>query len=127
MIVKQQHRTAQREAILAFLDGNKTHPSVGEIYDAVSKQLTTISLATVYNTLLLLKKQGLIRELPAAGRLGTRFDPDVTPHDHLICSECGTVVDIKLSGNVEVPEERRQGFDINEMSVNIYGLCLLCK
>ncbi|MCX8070621.1 MAG: transcriptional repressor [Thermodesulfovibrionales bacterium] len=55
--------TPQRHAILKFLEGNKTHPSADDIFKVVSKRFPTMSLATVYNTLLTLKNMGEILEL----------------------------------------------------------------
>ncbi|HNY50753.1 MAG TPA: transcriptional repressor [Smithella sp.] len=125
--MKKHHLTSQRMAIDEYLTGNKSHPSVGEIYEAVSKKTKKISLATVYNTLQMMKKYNLIRELPTGGKLSARFDPDVTLHHHLICRECGAVADIQIARQAEISEEQRQGFDIDEMSVIIYGICPGCK
>ena len=120
-------KTAQRNTITTFLAGNRSHPTAQEIYAAVSETLTTISLTTVYNTLNLLKKQGVVRELPALQGKGKRFDPDLRPHDHLFCTACGSVVDVDLPHAVELTDEQRQGFEIRQVSINIYGLCPRCK
>ena len=50
--MKKQQTTAQRTAIMAYLEGNKSHPSVNDVYQAVAKQLTGISLTTVYNNMM---------------------------------------------------------------------------
>ena len=93
--------TPQRIAILGFLDGNKSHPSAEDIYKAVSKEFPTMSFATVYNTLEALKSKDNILELkidPAK----KRYDPDTTPHHHLICTKCKAIMDIFNDFNLDL-------------------------
>jgi len=85
--------TPQRLAILEFLDGNKSHPSAEEIYRAVSAKFPTMSFATVYNTLETMRKREKILELTIDPDK-KRFDPNPTPHHHLICIRCKRIVDI---------------------------------
>ena len=127
---KKPQRTAQRIAILDFVKENKSHHSVKEIYEHVSEKLSTISITTVYNTMDFLKKRGQIAELPIAihGE-GRRFDSNIMPHDHLICTSCGRVVDIEVDVNhvLLLTEKQQQGFDISKISINAFGLCPECK
>lgn len=127
---KKPQRTAQRLAILDYLKDNKSHPSVKDIYEHVSEKLSNISMTTVYNTLELLKLQGQVLELPITihGE-GKRFDSNMTPHDHIICTNCCRVVDIKIDLNhtLLLSQEQPHGFDINKISINIYGVCPECK
>ena len=126
-MLKKAQKTAQREAIMAYLKDNRMHPSVADIYAAVSEQLGTISLTTVYNTLLLLEKEGMLKEIPVHGSSGKRFDPNSLPHDHLICTSCGLIVDIPQTSAINISPEYLHGFEIQEISVKIYGLCPQCK
>ena len=129
-MAKRYQNTAQRAAIMEYLDGNKSHPSIMDIYNAVSKKLSTISMATVYNTMALLKEEGLVRELPAVFGNGVRFDPDLNPHHHLICNKCSTFVDVDLRDihhSMLLSDQQRQGFDVEEISIKIYGVCPKCK
>jgi Fur family transcriptional regulator, peroxide stress response regulator len=127
---KKPQRTAQRLAIYDYVKGNKSHPSVKEIYRHVSEKLSNISITTVYNTMDLLKKRGIVLELPVAihGE-GRRFDSTVTPHDHLICTSCGSVFDIEVDvdHSLLLTDKQQQGFDIKEISINVYGVCSQCK
>ena len=68
--------TPQRLAILRFLEKNREHPSAADIYKAVSREFPTMSLATVYNTLKVLKRTGNISELSIDSDK-KRFDPDM--------------------------------------------------
>lgn len=49
--------TPQRLAILSYLKGNEKHPSADEVYRAVVRRFPTMSFATVYNTLKMLKQR----------------------------------------------------------------------
>lgn len=127
---KKPQRTAQRIAIYDYVKDNKSHPSVKEIYQNVSEKLSNISITTIYNTMDLLMKRGHVVELPVVihGE-GRRFDSNVKPHDHLICNSCGKVVDIEVNvdHSLLLDEKQQQGFHIEEVSINIFGVCPECK
>lgn len=127
---KKPQRTAQRIAILDFVKENKSHPSVKEIYQHVLEKLSTLSMTTVYNTMDFLKEKGQVVELPIAIHGdGRRFDSNVMPHDHLICTSCGRVVDIEVDVDhaLLLSEKQQQGFDISKISINVFGFCPECK
>lgn len=127
---KKPQRTAQRIAIYNYIKDNKSHPSVKDIYQHVSEKLSNISITTVYNTMELLKQRGHVVELPVVihGE-GRRFDSNVQPHDHLICNSCGAVFDMEIDvdHSLLITEKQQQGFDIKEISINVYGICSQCK
>lgn len=85
--------TAQRRAILTFLDGNPTHPTAAEVFAAVTHEFPLASRATVYNTLTLLAEAGAVSVLRDSGA-EARFDPNMSHHHHLVCSKCGRITDI---------------------------------
>ena len=118
--------TPQRLAILEFLDGNKEHPSAEDVYKAVSKKFPTMSLATVYNTLMTLKQRGLVKEL-TMDPLRMRFDPQPTPHHHLICMDCRKIIDIHTRLRIKLPEMEQEGFEIVGNHIEFYGRCPKCK
>ncbi len=118
--------TPQRLAILGYLEGNTRHPSAEEIYAAVSKKFPTMSFATVYNTLDALKKKGEVRELTIdAGK--KRFDPDTSPHHHLICVKCRGIADIFTDYELPLSEGEKAGFEIIGSHIEFYGVCPKCR
>lgn len=119
-------KTPQRKTIVNYLKNNSSHPTAREIYDAVSQKNGMISLATVYNTLFLMKKNGTVRELAVVNLDHKRYDPNVNPHAHLICSICGEITDVPFPLHVGVPDEHRKGFLIKGSEINFYGLCSVC-
>ncbi len=126
-MLKKAQKTAQREAIMAYLKDNRMHPPVADIYAAVSEQIGTISLTTVYNTLMLLEKEGLLKEIPVHGSAGKRFDPYPYRHDHIICRSCNKIVDLDITNRPKLPIEHLCGFDPADLSISIYGLCSECR
>ena len=129
IVKKHHHKTAQRAAILEYLNINKRHPNVEEIYEYVSKKLSTISKTTVYNTIDLLEEEGLIREVAVRHHEGRRFDSNLTPHDHLICDICGNIinVEIDIDHSSFLNKKQKQGFDIREARIRFYGVCPDCQ
>lgn len=118
--------TPQRLAILKYLNGNKTHPSAEDIYKAVSKEFPTMSFATVYNTLETLRNKGGIQELTIEpGK--KRYDPDSTPHHHLICLKCKSIVDIHKDFNLSIPPDTAKGFEVIGSHIEFYGICQKCR
>ncbi len=118
--------TPQRIAILDYLEGNRNHPSADDIYKAVSEKFPTMSFATVYNTMeALAEKQGVIELNIDANK--KRFDPDIRPHNHLICTKCRKMADIFEKYPLDVPEDQRQGFEIAGNRIEFYGVCSECK
>ncbi len=119
-------RTPQRLAIMAYLDGNTSHPSAEEVYKAVTKKYRSMSFATVYNTLNTLEQTGVIQGLtidPAR----RRYDPNVHPHHHLFCQGCRSVADVHESVDVEVPQALAERYAITGSHVQFYGYCSACR
>ena len=55
--------TPQRLAILEYLENNRSHPSAEDIYNALKPRFPSMSFATVYNTMEVLVKKGLVKEI----------------------------------------------------------------
>jgi Fur family peroxide stress response transcriptional regulator len=118
--------TPQRLSILAYLEGNKGHPTAEEIYKKVSRRFPTMSFATVYNTLETLKRRGMVKEVMIEhGK--KHFDPNIELHHHLICSKCKRIADIHANFDLAVPEKDMQGFKIIGSHVEFYGICPRCR
>ncbi len=93
--------TPQRLAILRELN-RKTHPTIDELYHSLKESHPSISLATIYKNLNMLKDAGLAIEIiPPIASEKSRFDIYTEPHIHLICKECGKVFDYYVKDSVE--------------------------
>lgn len=118
--------TPQRLAIMECLEGNTSHPSAADIYSAVSEKYPTMSFATVYNTLQILREKGQVCELSIdSGKM--RFDPNTNPHHHLICVQCKNITDVHRKFALNLPEGERCDYEIIGNHVDFYGICPKCK
>jgi len=121
--------TPQRMAVAEFLSGNRNHPTVDEIHRAIQNRYPTISLATVYSTLELLKELGEIQELSIRKRGKACFDPNPDIHHHLLCRKCGKIVDIEFDHPSNCPimaKENINGCKVEEIQAYLYGICSEC-
>lgn len=119
-------QTPQRLAIINFLENNKNHPTVEDIYKAIVVQFPTISLATVYKTIETLKNLGMIREITIDPDK-KHFDPNTFTHHHLICTECKRIVDIDIDFDIKLPDDYVSDFEISGNHIEFYGICSSCK
>jgi len=120
--------TPQRQVILQFLKETHEHPTAEQVYQKIGEQFPGISLATVYNTLNMLKELGVIREM-SYGDESSRYDGNDTEHAHLVCQSCNHVIDIPCpSEEVLVsPEMEALGFAIGSYRLEFYGTCASCR
>ncbi|TFF89923.1 MAG: transcriptional repressor [Promethearchaeota archaeon] len=86
--------TTQRLAIYKYISSRDDHPTTEQIHDALQKDHPTISLGTIYKTLHLLKKLGLIQEL-GFNEGSIRYDPNMHLHINMVCTTCGHVKDFE--------------------------------
>jgi Fur family peroxide stress response transcriptional regulator len=117
--------TPQRLAILEYLEENEGHPSASDIYRAVQQRFPTMSFATVYNTLKALKQRETLLELTIDPDK-KRFDPNVGPHHHLICTECRKIIDIDSVFELGLTDRQKNGFEITGNHIDFYGVCPQC-
>lgn len=119
--------TPQRIAVCKAALQTSTHPSAQEIYKKVKEQYPTISLATVYQTLKVLKELNLVQELPFFHRK-TRFDPYTKPHINLVCLKCGSIKDLEDPTAKIIVEKIKNTakFEVNGQRIDIYGICERC-
>lgn len=120
--------TPQRLAILNFLMHTNEHPTAETIYKKLVSDFPTMSLATVYKTLEVLKNTGLIQELNV-GEGSFRYDVKTTPHPHIVCLGCGKVEDLDESIFKDLLEEVKKHTDYKVVGQKLYfyGYCPACQ
>ena len=117
--------THQRLAVLRFLrDHPESHPPAAEIYRHLRRHYPTLSLATVYSTLDLLRNVGHIRELSIRGHPSC-YDMADASHHHLLCRRCGRIVDVDIPCP-SLDEGALQGHRVEEIELYLYGTCRNC-
>ena len=91
----------KRDAILSYLQSTDAHPSAETVYAGLKSTMPDISLGTVYRNLALFKEQGMIQSLGSVNGV-ERFDGNVAPHVHFVCTGCGLVKDLH---EMHVPQD----------------------
>lgn len=122
--------TRQREAILRCLMETDVHLSIDEIYDALKGKEAGIGRATVFRTVKLLQACGLVAEVASAnGRTKFELKADRPHHDHLVCVECGRIIEFQSPMMERFQDEavRRQGFEALWHRHEIFGRCADCS
>jgi len=119
--------TPQRHAILEYLIATESHPTADDIFKALEKDFPNMSVATVYNNLKVFRNTGLVKEL-TYGDSSSRFDFASHDHYHIICDNCGKIVDFHHPGLLEVEHlaSHMTGFKVNSHRLEVYGTCPTC-
>ncbi len=118
--------TPQRLAIYRELWSRTDHPSPEAIFQAVRVSQPALSLATVYKTLDTLVEAGLVHEVEHTGER-KRYDANVDPHHHLVCTRCGRITDFEDRSLSEVATQSfAPGFIAERVRVQVLGACAEC-
>jgi Fur family peroxide stress response transcriptional regulator len=121
--------TPQRLAIVRILAKTKGHPSVEDIHVQITKDFPTMSLATVYKNILLIKSLGEVLELGFPNG-SNRYDGNKPyPHPHVICIKCKKIVDPDLESLDEMKKEVaiETNFKILNHRLDFFGICSECQ
>ncbi|OJV62120.1 MAG: transcriptional repressor [Clostridiales bacterium 38-18] len=125
--------TPQRIAILSAIEANKgLHLNTEEIYDIVKQTNPEMGLATVYRTLQLLEELEVVSSLnleDGCVRYELYNDEGHHNHHHLICTQCGAVIEVEgdLLDELENKIEKEYAFEILDHKLKFYGICSKCK
>ncbi|MBE0417221.1 MAG: transcriptional repressor [Coriobacteriia bacterium] len=125
--------TKARCRLLAHLLSTKLHPSAEEITGSLRGEGMEVGVATVYQNLNRLVDAGLVRRLSGSdGR--SRFDADISAHDHAVCESCGRITDLELEPGVKRALDRATAGEkdlgqwlLTRTSVEVRGLCPECR
>jgi len=121
--------TPQRVELIRLIAASEGHPSASHLYNQIKVQFPTMSLATVYKTLDLLKELGEVLEIGL--RDDSHYDGNKPyPHPHLICIKCKKIMDGELDSavkNIVQEVERNFGFQILKHQLDFYGICPDCQ
>jgi Fur family peroxide stress response transcriptional regulator len=121
--------TPQRVALVRLLATSEDHPSATQIYDVLQDRFPTMSPATVYKTLNLLKDLGEVLELGFSDD-DNRYDgKNPAPHPHLVCVRCGRILDGQATAVRQLARQvaEQSGFQALSHRFDVYGLCPTCQ
>lgn len=120
--------TAQRLAIMRAVSSNP-HATADVLTDDVRAVIGSISRQAVYDTLGVLVDKNLIRRIQPAGSAARYEDRVGDNHHHLICRDCGAMLDVDCAVG-EVPcltADNDHGYEIDEAEVIYWGQCPSCQ
>lgn len=123
--------TAPRRAVIRVLEDSREHLSAEDIHRALVRGGVRVNLSSVYRTLTLLLRLGLVRAAAPAERHG-HFEVDHEERVHLICARCGAVTEARLPRNARIEQAlsglaRRAGFALTQFSIEASGECANCQ
>ena len=133
MLGKLQERgsrlTSHRLALLRLIATSEEHPSAIQLHEKLRVQFPTVSLATIYKTLTLLKEEEEVLEIDLHN--DSHYDGNKPyPHPHLICNRCGKIIDgdetlFFHTINQEIKE--KFDFQVIHSQLLFYGVCRECQ
>lgn len=117
--------TKHRELIFNDLKERKDHPTAKMVFESVRGKADKISFATVYNSLEYLVEHKMVNKLNIESD-SVRYDAFLDDHSHLLCSECGNILDVaplKLSADTDW---QGLGFQVKHVDIVVSGTCSSC-
>jgi len=119
--------TYQRLEILYYmLKKMNSHPTVDTIYEELYLKIPPLSKTTVYNILKSFVEKKIISAITITGS-EVRYDANITPHHHFLCTKCGRIIDLDLKCPFEMQDKNRVlGHRVEEVHGYLKGICKEC-
>jgi Fur family ferric uptake transcriptional regulator len=123
--------TRARELIFReILSAPGIHPNADEIRKRLQSKKQEVGLATIYRTLNLLVRSGLVSAVDL-GEGHSHFEPEwkETAHGHLICLSCGRVQEFAQAGIKDAVKRigEEKGYRLDKFSLQVFGYCRVCE
>lgn len=125
--------TPQRETILQIFqnlpDGN--HLSAEDLHMRLEQEGHGISLSTIYRTVKLMARMGILRELELAeGHKHYELNqPYPHHHHHLICVRCNKTIEFKNDSVLKIGSKtaQKEGFHLLDCQLSVHAVCPQCQ
>jgi len=121
--------TPQRIMVLSAIEDSDDHISAEEIYAQIVAKYPRVNISTVYRTLELLKRLGLVTETDLGGGRVRYHSAEKGHHHHLVCQECGAIIDLDESVMSSLKDTllREYKFIADLRHLAIFGRCVDCS
>jgi Fur family transcriptional regulator, ferric uptake regulator len=125
--------TPQRETILHVFQNlpKGKHLSAEDLYNELQDQGEPISLSTIYRTVKLMARMGILRELELAeGHKHYELNqPSPHHHHHLICVQCSKTIEFKSDSVLRIGTKtaHREGYHLLDCQLSIHAICPQCQ
>jgi len=122
--------TREREIILKELEARKGHFNAEKLYSVLNRKGTRVLRPTIYRTLKLLEQSHLIERLDIKKNC-YYYEPthQKKDHGHLICEQCGRIIDFSCGGleNLKSEVSKERDFKTDNISIQVFGICRTCQ
>jgi Fe2+ or Zn2+ uptake regulation protein len=118
------HPSNVRMRVLQYLEGDRNHPTAEMVYSALRDELPTLSLTSIYNTLSLFEKNGIVRSLSMD--TVDRYDIFTPDHGHFKCNHCNKIFDFDAD-IAYLKFDGLEGFEVRRRDLFITGTCPACR
>lgn len=127
-----QKFTKQRELIFKILKSSpQKHLTPEELFSIVHRDHKQVGIATIYRTLNIFEELGIVNKQEFTDQAYTYeiIDPESDHHDHIICTECGKILEDEFLSVDDVKKSLKDNYDFNlsYYSLRIYGICSDCQ
>lgn len=125
--------TSQREVILRVFQNlpEGKHLSAEDLHNCLKEQGDFISLSTIYRTVKLMARMGILRELELAeGHKHYELNqPYPYYHHHLICVKCNKTIEFKSDSILKVGAKtaQKEGYHLLDCQLSIHAICPQCQ
>ena len=127
VITKKIRHSDVRDKIYEYLCGTKAHPSANMIYNDLKPSIPKLSLGTVYTNLKLFEELGQVIRVANVNGF-ERYDADTSEHVHLVCDECGAVIDVMDADIRKAKKACQVGqAKIKSIQIVLHGTCEKCS
>lgn len=132
LVTKDQRLTREREIIVAEVFADHEHFEPDQLIERLGRRTDgrRVSRSTVYRTLASMEEAGLLRKVARPnGREVYEHDYGYPQHDHLICDQCGTLIEFHNDAIAELIEKiaLENGFMKTGHRLEVYGTCQSCR
>ncbi len=126
---KPQRYTDQQRELVRHIFEKHSHFDTDELLAELKKAERTVSRATVYRTLAKLVEAGLLRKIEIGARTVYDHDYGYPWHEHLVCSNCGTMIEFTHEGIVEAVQgvATQKQFRVAGYDLIVRGSCAACN
>ena len=121
--------TPRRAKLLEVLLASEHHPSAGDIHRELRRFFPKTSLATIYNTIEILKETGQVLEIEFSGAANRYDGRRPQSHPHLVCVQCDRIEDLDLP-ELDEPQHliaSATGYNLVGRRTDYYGVCPECQ
>ena len=126
---KKRNFSRKRQAILQAVRSTTCHPTAEWVYQRLKPDYPDLSLGTVYRNLAQFKADGVIASVGIVHGQ-ERFDGNIKPHTHFVCTKCGDVLDIPGSfldaGQIAAAAQKYR-LSVESCDLMLRGVCCRCR